>query len=385
MKKICVVTGSRADYGLLYWLLKEINTDKKLELQLIATGMHMNEEFGSTYKIIEEDFSITQKIPMQLDSDSAESISIAMGKAQIIFAKTYSKIKPDLLVLLGDRYEILSAAIPAVIANIPIAHLHGGETSEGAFDEVIRHALTKMSHLHFCASDIYKNRIIQLGEQPSRVFNVGALGLDNIKKLKLLSKEKFQKAIDFSLAQKNILVTYHPETLTKQSSKEQFSELLQALTRLQNTHIIFTKTNSDTDGKIINSMIDDYVSLHPTTCVSFISLGQLRYLSTLKYVDLVLGNSSSGLLEVPSFHIPTIDVGDRQKGRIHAQSVISCVCETSAIKKAIKKAYSSDFRKKCESVQSPFGTAGASKKIKKIIKKTDLKNLLEKKFYDIAF
>jgi len=382
MRKICIVTGSRADYGLLYYLLKEIQNDKDLELQLIVTGMHLSKEFGLTYKIIEKEFKIAKKIPMNLSTDTAKSISIEMAKAQISFAKTYAKIKPDLLVILGDRYEILSAAIPCVIANIPIAHIHGGETTQGAVDEVIRHSLTKMSHLHFCASKTYKNRIIQLGEDKRKVYNVGALGLDGIKQLKLLSKKEFENSIDFKLSKRSLLVTYHPQTLSLSTPKEQFRELLNALSRLKDTSLIFTKTNSDAGGKIINKMIDKYVKNNPNS-VAFTSLGQLRYLSALLHIDAIVGNSSSGLLEVPSFKKATIDIGERQKGRIKAESVLSSRCEADKIYQNIQKIYTKSFSKILLNVKSPFGTAGASKKIKKIIKKVDLTKILDKKFHDI--
>lgn len=382
-RKICIVTGSRADYGLLYWLLKEIQADSALELQLIATGMHMDKSFGYTYKVIEKDFELTRKIPMPLNNDQAYAVSTAMGSSLPLFAKAYTDLQPDILVVLGDRYEILAATIPGVIANIPIAHIHGGETTEGAVDEVIRHSLTKMSHLHFCANKVYKKRIMQLGENPKHIFNVGALGLDNIKKLPLLSKEAFEDSIHFKLNKKNILVTFHPQTIGEESSQEQFSQILLALSGLKNTNIIFTKTNSDVDGKIINTMIDTYVSEN-VNCVSFISLGQIRYLSALQYVDIVLGNSSSGLLEVPSFKIATVDIGERQKGRIKAKSIISCKCSKKAIEKAIEKAYSQSFKKKLKHIKNPFGTHGASKKIVKVLKKKNLKNILQKKFYDLV-
>ncbi len=382
-RKICVVTGTRAEYGLLYWLMKEIEEDSNLELQLIVTGMHLSPEFGLTYKEIEKEFKIDKKIEMLLSSDTAIGISKSMGLAQISFAEAYEALKPDILVVLGDRYEIFSAVASAMIANIPIAHLHGGETTEGAFDESIRHSITKMSHLHFTAIDEYRNRVIQLGEHPSRVFNVGGLGIDNIKKLKLLSKEEFEKAIDFKLNKKNILVTFHPVTLENSTAKEQFQILLDVIDELEDTHIIFTKANSDTDGRIINSMIDEYVSSNSHKSVAFTSLGQLRYLSALQYVDAMLGNSSSGLAEAPSFKIATINIGDRQKGRIMADSVIDCDIDRSSIENAFKKVYSNEFQNKLKEVKNLYGNGGASLEIKNILKAMDLKNILKKSFYDI--
>ena len=339
-RKICVVTGTRAEYGLLYWLMKEIESDKDLELQLIVTGMHLSSEFGLTYEAIEKDFKIDKKIEMLLSSDTSIGISKSMGLAQISFAEAYDDLKPDILVVLGDRYEIFSAVSSAMIARTPIAHLHGGETTEGSFDESIRHSITKMSHLHFTATQEYKNRVIQLGEQPNRVFKVGGMGIENIKRLQLLSKKEFEKSIDFKLNKKNILVTFHPVTLEKRTAKKQFQNLLDAIDTLKDTNIIFTKANSDTDGRVINSMIDTYIKNNSDKSLGFTSLGQLRYLSALQYVDAMVGNSSSGLAEAPSFKIATINIGDRQKGRIMATSVISCKNDKKTIIKSFEKIYS---------------------------------------------
>ena len=382
-RKICVVTGTRAEYGLLYWLMKEIENDESLELQLIVTGMHLSPEFGLTYETIEKEFKIDKKIEMLLSSDTVIGISKSMGLAQISFSEAYDELKPDIVVVLGDRYEIFSAVSVAMIARIPITHLHGGETTEGAFDESIRHSITKMSHLHFTATQEYRDRVIQLGEHPSRVFNVGGLGIDNIKKLKLLSKEEFEKSIDFRLNRKNILVTFHPVTLENTTAKEQFSELLNAIDELEETHIIFTKANSDTDGRIINKMIDEYVSKNRNKSVEFTSLGQLRYLSALQYMDAMVGNSSSGLIEAPSFGLGTVNVGDRQKGRIMADSVISCESDKKSILEVFKKLYSKEFQETLKSVTNPYGDGGASKKIKDVLKVVDLDNILKKSFFNI--
>lgn len=382
-RKICVVTGTRAEYGLLYWLMKEIEEDKDLELQLIVTGMHLSPEFGLTYKTIEKDFKIDKKIEMLLSSDTSIGISKSMGLAQISFAEAYEELQPDMLVVLGDRYEIFSAVSAAMIARIPIAHLHGGETTEGAFDESIRHSITKMSHIHFTATDEYENRVIQLGEQPDRVFNVGGLGIENIKRLKLLSKEEFEKSIDFKLNKKNILVTFHPVTLEKATASAQFQELLNAIDRLKDTNIIFTKANSDTDGRVINSMIDDYVSRNSDKSVGFTSLGQLRYLSALQYVDAMVGNSSSGLAEAPSFQIGTINIGDRQKGRIMADSVLNCKSDKESISNAFEELYADKFKETLKLSVNPYGDGCASLKIIEELKKIDLKNIIKKSFFDI--
>jgi GDP/UDP-N,N'-diacetylbacillosamine 2-epimerase (hydrolysing) len=383
MRKICVVTGTRAEYGLLYWLMKEIQSDESLEMQLIVTGMHLSPEFGLTYKEIEKDFSINKKIEMLLSSDTSIGISKSMGLAQISFAEAYNDLQPDIVVLLGDRYEILSAASAAMIARIPIAHLHGGETTEGAFDEAIRHAITKMSHLHFTAAVDYRNRVIQLGESPDRVFNVGGMGIENIKRLQLLNKADFEKAINFKLATKNLLVTFHPVTLENSTSNGQFQHLLNALDELHETHIIFTKANSDTDGRIINQMIDDYVSVHSDKSIAFTSMGQLRYLSALQFMDAVVGNSSSGLAEAPSFKIATINIGDRQKGRLKAESVLDCEPNKHDIQQAIQAIYTTRFKMKLEKVTNPYGDGFASKKIVETLKSAHIEQLIKKSFYDI--
>jgi len=382
-RKICVVTGTRAEYGLLYWLMKEIEADDTLELKLIVTGMHLSPEFGLTYKEIEKEFKIDKKIEMLLSSDTSIGISKSMGLAQISFAEAYEELKPDVIVLLGDRYEIFAAASAAMISRFPIAHLHGGETTEGAFDEAIRHSITKMSYLHFTATEEYRKRVIQLGEVPQRVFNVGGLGIENITRLKLLSKEEFEDTIGFKLAEKNILVTYHPVTLEHSSAQEQFQNLLDAIDTLQDTHIIFTKANSDTDGRVINRMIDEYVSENSAKSIAFTSMGQLRYLSALQYVDAVVGNSSSGIAEAPSFKIGTIDIGDRQKGRIKADSIISCEPIKSDILNAFEKLYSKVFQESLKKVQNPYGDGMASKKVLGIIRTISLSGVLKKKFYDI--
>ena len=382
-RKICIVTGTRAEYGLLYWLMREIEADDALELQIIVTGMHLSPEFGLTYREIEKEFKIDKKIEMLLSSDTSVGISKSMGLAQISFAEAYEELKPDIVVVLGDRYEIFSATSAAMIARIPIAHLHGGETTEGAFDESIRHSITKMSHLHFSATDEYRNRVIQLGEHPNRVFNVGGMGIENIKRLKLLGKEEFEKSIDFKLNDKNILVTFHPVTLENSTAKEQFATLLDAIDELKNTNIIFTKANSDTDGRVINQMIDEYVTKNSHKAIGFISLGQLRYLSALQFVDAMVGNSSSGLAEAPSFQIGTIDIGERQKGRIKAKSVIGCEPNKQSIKKAFEKLYSDEFQKLLTTVKNPYGDGCASKKVVEVLKTVEFGNILKKTFFDI--
>lgn len=382
-RKICVVTGTRAEYGLLYWLMRKIVEEKTLELQLIVTGMHLSPEFGLTYKEIEKEFKIDKKIEILLSSDTPVGISKSMGLAQISFAEAYNELSPDLVVVLGDRYEIFSAASAATIARIPIAHLHGGETTEGAYDEAMRHSITKMSHLHFVATEAYRKRVIQLGENPQRVFNVGGMGIESIKRLELLSKEAFEKAIDFKLAQKNILVTFHPATLENTTAKDQFQELLNFIDALEETNIIFTKANSDTDGRVINQMIDEYVVQHSHKAIGFASLGQIRYLSALQFVDAVVGNSSSGLLEAPSFKIGTINIGDRQKGRIKTASIIDCEPNKQSLKESFDKLYSITFQEHLKTVENLYGNGCASQEILKIIANVDLSDMVKKTFYDL--
>lgn len=385
MKKICVISGTRSEYGLLRPLITRIKEDKYLQLQLIATGMHLSSEFGLTYKEIEEEgFIIDEKIEILLSSDTAVGISKSMGLAMIGFADAFQRLKPDMVVVLGDRYEIFAASSAAMVSRIPIAHIHGGETTEGAIDEVIRHSITKMSYLHFTSTEQYRKRVIQLGENPSRVFNVGAIGIESIKNLKLLSKNELEKSIEFKLDKKTALITFHPVTLEDNTSKEQFQELLNSVDEFDDLRVIFTKSNSDTDGRIINQMIDNYVNVNKDKSIVFTSMGQLRYLSTMKYVDLVIGNSSSGIIEAPSFNLPTINIGDRQKGRIQTASIINCKPEKDEISKAIQLGLSDEFRNNIKKADNPYGEGNVTEKILHIIKDFVGKNIdLKKRFYDL--
>ncbi len=385
-RKICIVTGTRAEYGLLYRLMKEIQEDPDLVLQIIATGMHLSPEFGLTYRQIEKDgFRIHKKVEMLLSSDTPIGISKSMGLGMIGFADAYGDLKPDLVVLLGDRFEAFSAAAAAVVARIAIAHLHGGEATEGLIDEPIRHSITKMSHLHFTATEAYRKRVIQLGEDPGKVFNVGGLGVDNIKGLELLDLERFENAISFKMGKKNLLVTFHPVTLEHGTAEAQFQSLLEALDELDDTKIIFTKPNADTQGRAIIQMIDNYVSKNSRSAIAFVSLGQLRYLSAMQFVDGVVGNSSSGLLEAPTFKIGTINIGDRQRGRIKSASVIDCEPTKEAILTALEKLYSQDFQERLGKLRNPYGEGGAAEKIKKLIKEVDIDDILKKSFYNLEF
>lgn len=364
-RKICVVTGSRAEYGLLYWLMKEIQQDPGLELQVVATGMHLSPEFGLTYKIIENDgFNINARVEMLLSSDTPVGVAKSMGLGVIGFADALNNLKPDLMVLLGDRYEILAAAQAALVARIPIAHIAGGDSTEGAFDEAIRHSITKMSHLHFVTNESAKKRVLQLGENPEYVFNVGSPGIDQIKKLKLLNRKELEKALGFELKAKNLLITFHPPTLESQSVDQQFKELLEAVDHLgHEAGLIFTLPNADTNGRIIIKMIEDFVRTHDNA-KAYTSLGQLLYLSTMAQVDVIVGNSSSGLYEAPSFQKATVNIGDRQKGRLQAVSVINCEPKSIAIQRAIEEA----FRKDCTGAVNPYGEGDASAKIVAILR-----------------
>ncbi|WP_432662689.1 UDP-N-acetylglucosamine 2-epimerase [Wukongibacter baidiensis] len=385
-KKVCVITGTRADYGLLKPLIDRIENDNDLQLQVIATGMHLSPEFGLTYEEIEKDnVKIDEKIETLLSSDTTIGVSKSMGLGVISFAEAYNRLQPDIIVILGDRYEIFSAVTSAMISKIPVAHLHGGEATYGLIDESIRHSITKMSYLHFTSTEEYKKRVIQLGETPNRVFNVGAIGLENIKNMKLLSKKELEKSIRFEMKNPTVLVTFHPATLEEDSSEVQFENLLSCLDEFINTKIIFTKANADTHGRVINKMIDDYVKKNSNKSIVFTSLGQLRYLSAIKYVDAVIGNSSSGIIEVPAFKTPTVNIGDRQRGRIRCKSIIDCKPTKDEIKKAITKALSDDFKNTINDIVNPYGDGNVSQQIVEEIKKFLLNDLIDikKEFYDI--
>lgn len=383
-RKICVVTGSRADYGLLYWVLKRLQHDKSVELQLCVTGMHLSSEFGFTYRQIEEDgFIIRKKIEMSLLSDNAPGITKSMSEALSGFGRSFYELQPDVVVLLGDRFEIFAAATAALISGVPIAHCHGGEVTEGAYDESLRHAITKMSHIHFTATHQYRNRVIQLGENPDFVFVVGALGIENIKKLKLLSRKNFEKSAGFKLGQRNLLVTYHPATTEKDIKGYFFEEILNALETLQNTKIIFTKTNADNHGRVINRLIDEFVQANQGSTISFTSMGQLLYLSAMQFVDAVVGNSSSGIIEAPSFKTGTINIGNRQTGRIKALSIIDCPPRKQEILNSIDQLYSIEYQKQLERVTNPYDVGFKSEGIVSILKSIDTQKLIKKTFFDL--
>jgi GDP/UDP-N,N'-diacetylbacillosamine 2-epimerase (hydrolysing) len=382
-RKICVVTGSRADYGLLRWVMEGIRQRPAIALQLVATGMHLSPTFGSTYREIEADgFTIDARVDMELESDSATGIAHSMGAGVSGMAKAFESLAPDIVVLLGDRFEMLSASVAATVSRIPMAHLHGGETTEGAFDEGIRHAITKLAHLHFVAAEEYRRRVIQLGEQPERVFLVGGLGIDSIRRLPLLDRKPLESELGVELGPKSLMVTFHPATLEKSSAARQMRELLAALDALEDTTLIFTMTNADPEGRGLFDVVTEFVSTHPRAR-AFTSLGQLRYLSCIAQVDGVVGNSSSGLIEVPAFQKGTVNIGDRQRGRLKAASVIDCAPDRAAITGAIATLYSPAFQQSLASVKNPYGEGGASDRIVQILAEHPLDGLLKKPFHDL--
>ena len=382
-RKVCVITGTRAEYGLLRWVMQGIKEDPELTLQVIATGMHLSPEFGLTFHEIEKDgFQIDRKVEMLTSSDTPVGIAKSIGLGLIGFADALNELKPHLIVVLGDRFEIFAAVSAALVARIPVAHLHGGETTEGAFDEALRHSITKMSHLHFVAAEEYRQRVIQLGEQPERVFLVGGLGVDNIKRLKLLDRAALEASIGFQLGAKSLLITFHPVTLETSTAEDQMAELLAALAKLKDTQLIFTMPNADTDGRALIKMVEQFVVQHPNAR-AYTSLGQLRYLSCMAQVDGVVGNSSSGLAEAPSFKKGTINIGDRQRGRLQATSVINCEPMRQSIEVALKELYTADFQASLSQVQNPYGDGGASEHVVERIKHCAIDGLTKKSFYDL--
>lgn len=387
MKKICIVTGTRAEYGLLRPIIKKINDDSELELQIVVSGMHLSPEFGLTYREIEQDgFKITERNEMLLSSDTPNGITKSIGLGMIGFADIFTRIQPDIVVILGDRYEAFAAATSAMIHGIFIAHIHGGELTLGAIDDSIRHSITKMSTLHFTSTEEYRKRVIQLGENPERVFYVGALGVENILSQKLLNKKELSQNIGFSLEQPYVIVTFHPVTLENNTSQIQFTNLLNALEQMREYRVVFTKANADTDGRIINQAIDTYVEQNRDRTIAYTSMGMKRYLSALQYCEMVIGNSSSGIIEAPSFEVPTVNIGDRQAGRIKSESVLDCGNSVKEILSAMEEAKLLRKSGSMKRMKNPYEKEGTSENIYIEIKKFVFQDDISiKKFYDISF
>ncbi|HAT3903049.1 TPA: UDP-N-acetylglucosamine 2-epimerase (hydrolyzing) [Citrobacter koseri] len=381
-RKVAVFTGTRAEYGLLYWLMKDIQSDEELQLQLLVSGMHLSPEFGNTWQQIEEDgFSIDEKIEILLSSDSPVGIAKSMGLGVLGFADALSRLKPDVLVILGDRFEALAATQTAMILRIPVFHLHGGEITEGAYDDAIRHAITKLSYLHGTSTEEYKNRVVQLGEHPDRVANVGAIGLDHLKRGKFMTVEELSASLNFSLKKPYVLVTYHPVTLGNEPAEASFIALLDALDKFPELQVILTYPNADDGGRKIIPLLEAYAAKSPERVKAIPSLGQVRYLSAVKYASAVVGNSSSGIIEVPAFDVPTVNIGVRQKGRMAAQSVLNCDATTESISSALTCAISRSYKREGEQISNPYGKGNTSAKIIKMIKSMNF--VPSKTFYDI--
>ena len=387
MRKIAVITGTRAEYGLLYWVIKGIQESPELELQLIVTGMHLVSKFGSTIKEIEnDDFLIAAKVDMKLISDSELDISSSIGVGITEFAKVYERIKPDILLVLGDRFEILSAVSAAVPFRMPIAHIHGGESTEGLIDESIRHAVTKMSHIHFVSTEKYRKKVIQMGELPENVFCFGAPGIDNIHKLNLMEKKEICDELKIANDRRIGVCTYHPVTLEENTAESQINEILEAVRHFDEISWVFTAPNADTHSSVILRKIKDFVNEFPNKARLFSSLGQLKYLSLLKNASIMIGNSSSGLIEAPSFGLPVVNIGDRQRGRVRARNVIDVrLCKEEAIVAAINKAASSEFANFLGGIQNPYGDGHTSEKIVEKLRTVTLgENLIKKRFHEIT-
>lgn len=382
--KICVASGTRAEYGLLKPLISAIQSEPGWTLQVLATGAHLSPEFGLTYKIIENDgFKIDRKVEMLLSADTSNSIVKSMGLGMIGYADALQDLAPDLMVILGDRYEMLSVASSAMIFNIPIVHIHGGEVTEGAYDDAIRHSITKMSHLHFASTEEYRKRIIQMGENPDNVYNVGAIGLDSVRNLPLLNREELEEQLGIKFRKYNYQVTFHPSTLDVETPENQFRVLLNAIEKQEDSFFVFTKSNADTGGRIINQMIDDFVQKNPATAAAFTSLGNLRFLSVVKVCDAMVGNSSSGILEAPSLKTATINIGNRQKGRIQAETVVNTEVDEQQILDAFEKVKTESFNKQVELSENPYGNGNSSGQIIEVLKNADPNNYKTKHFFDI--
>jgi len=384
MRKICFVTGTRAEYGLLSRLMRLVKDSPDCELQIIATNMHMMPEHGNTYQeILKDGYSIDEMVPMPKPSDDGYGIVASMAQEMQGMNEAFKRLSPDMVIILGDRYEMLVASSVAVLNHIPIVHLYGGEITEGALDDSIRHAITKLAHLHFTSTDEYRNRLIQMGEQPDRVFNVGSIGVENVNRIPVIPKNELEQELGFILDENTIQVTYHPVTLGDRKSEDEIDDFLKAMDAFPDLRILFTMPNSDQGGDIIRKRIKAYCDKNPTRCKAFASLGIKRYISVIQYVAAVVGNSSSGLVEVPSAHVPTLNIGDRQKGRTRGQSVLDCVSDTASIVEGMKAILSDEFKQKAKAAANPYEKEGTAENIFKVISNAELETLIHKSFYDL--
>ena len=383
-KKVCIFTGTRAEYGLLYWLIKDISSHQDLSLQLLVSGMHLSPEFGGTSRIIEEDgFHIDEKIEMLLSSDSPRGTAKSIGVGIIGYADALDRLRPDLIIVLGDRFEALAIAQTAMIMRIPVFHIHGGEITEGAYDDAIRHAITKLSYFHFTSAEVHRRRVIQLGETPERVINVGAIGLDHVNRSELLSKQDLSYSLGFSIDSPFFIVTYHPVTAGDESSVTCFENIIKALNKFQKYKVIISYPNSDDGGRAIIPLIESFSRENRGRILALKSFGHIRYLSALKYCSVVIGNSSSGIIEAPSFQVPTVNVGVRQKGRLAAKSVFNVGTELENIVTGIKNALKAYGSSSLLPIENPYGSGNASKKIIQVIEKFDSQK--SKSFYDYPY
>jgi GDP/UDP-N,N'-diacetylbacillosamine 2-epimerase (hydrolysing) len=383
-RKICVVTGSRAEYGLLRWTMHEIQNAANLELQLIVTGSHLSPVFGETYQEIEADgFVIDHKLDILVDADSAQGVAKSVGLALISFSDVFARLNPDMILILGDRFEIFAVAATALMLQIPIAHCHGGELTRGAIDDSLRHSITKMAHFHFTSTEDYRRRVIQLGESPDRVFNVGAFGLEAIDHIQFLEKEEIEKRIGQSLNKKTLLIGFHPETYSKGKNEQHLGALLTALDHFPNLKLVFTLSNPDQEGRSINRIIKSYAEQNPERAVVHANLGQTTLFSLMRHIDGVVGNSSSGIIEAPAFKIGTINIGDRQQGRVRCASIIDAAPNVKAIKNAIQTLYSARFRREIDTSASPYSGGRISEKVVRVLRDQSIENLLKKKFFDL--
>lgn len=385
LRKICVVTGSRAEYGLLQWIMRHLQHDPSVQMQVLVTGMHLSPEYGNTWQAIAADgFPIDRKVEMLLSSDTPQAMAKSTGIGLMGMADALHDLAPDLLVILGDRFEILAAATAAALMRIPIAHVHGGEATEGAIDDSLRHAITKLSHLHFASTETYRQRIIQMGEQPDHVFCFGAPGIDSIASLQLLSRDQLEDSIGFQLGEHFLLVTFHPVTLGTTSSSDDMAELLAALSEMpEDVRFLITLPNADAGGRALATQIRDFTNCNPNRAIAITSLGQLRYLSAMKHCLAVVGNSSSGIIEAPTLGVGIVNIGDRQKGRVQAASVINCQPFRECIRKSIEQVLTPEYRALADAVVNPYGMPGASELISRTITSAPLAQLRSKPFHDL--